>query len=99
MNIDRQLSREWLLTNGRGGFASGTPLGINTRRYHGLLCAAAKPPLERWVLLSNVLEKINVDGESIELASFQFEGAIHPQGFEHITGFETSNNPQEPWTR
>ena len=57
-DFDAQLEREWLITNGRGGYASGTVLGLPTRRYHGLLVAAARPPLERWLLLSAVLERV-----------------------------------------
>src|SRR5689334_13648337 len=97
-DLDHQLTREWLLTNGRGGFASGTPLGVNTRRYHGLLVAAARPPLERWMLLSNVLEKVTIDGTSVELASFQFDHGFHPQGYAYLHGFETGNDREAPWT-
>ncbi len=43
---------EWLLTNGRGGFAMGTASGANTRRYHGHLVAAIDPPAGRMVLLN-----------------------------------------------
>jgi predicted glycogen debranching enzyme len=46
--------REWLETNGLGGFASSTIIGLNTRRYHGLLVAATKPPVGRLVLLSKL---------------------------------------------
>jgi glycogen debranching enzyme len=51
-NFDPSTRREWLETNGLGGFASSSLAGINTRRYHGLLTAAAKPPVGRMVLLS-----------------------------------------------
>ena len=46
--------REWLVTNGIGGFASGTVAGLPTRRYHGLLLAALKPPLGRTLLVSHL---------------------------------------------
>lgn len=95
--FDVQVKREWLLTNGRGGYASGTAVGVPTRRYHGLLIAAARPPLERWLLLASVLERVVVNGQEHELASFEFEHAFHPRGFEWQTDFETSNNPREPW--
>src|SRR5262245_25006452 len=98
-DFDHQLTREWLLTNGRGGFASGTVLAIPTRRYHGLLVAAARPPLERWMLLSALLEKLTVGGQIVELANFDFDGALHPRGVDYLTDFDTSNNPQEPWAR
>ena len=106
-HLEHQLSREWLLTNGRGGFASGTAAGMNTRRYHGLLVAAARPPLERWMLLSTLLEKVTTrsqvrsmpDPRSVELANFQFEGVIHPRGYEHLAGFEARNDGHEPWAQ
>ena len=44
-------SREWLLANGLGGYASATVAGSNTRAYHGLLVAALQPPADRWLLL------------------------------------------------
>ena len=53
-DLDAALQREWLETNGLGGFASSTIAGLNTRRYHGLLVAATKPPVGRLVLLSKV---------------------------------------------
>ncbi|MEM9020960.1 MAG: amylo-alpha-1,6-glucosidase [Planctomycetota bacterium] len=57
-NTPDLLAREWLLTNGRGGFAMGTALGANTRRYHGLLIAAVSPPVGRVVVLHNVFEQL-----------------------------------------
>ena len=44
-NLDTAMQREWLETNGLGGFASSTIVGLNTRRYHGLLVAATQPPV------------------------------------------------------
>lgn len=95
----REFSREWLITNGRGGFAAGTPIGVATRRYHGLLVAAAKPPLERWMLLSNLLERVTIGERVEEISNFPFDGAVHPRGYEMLVDFATSNNPREPWTR
>ena len=51
-NFEQALSLEWLETNGRGGFSSGTVAGANTRRYHALLLTARKPPSERFVLVA-----------------------------------------------
>ena len=53
-DLNTSAKREWLETNGLGGFASSTVSGINTRRYHGLLVAATEPPVGRMVLLSKV---------------------------------------------
>jgi glycogen debranching enzyme len=98
-DFDTQIHREWLLTNGRGGFASGTVLGIPTRRYHGLLIASARPPLERWLLLSAVLEKVRVAEQEYELTSFAFDQTIHPRGFTLQTHFDVSNAAPEPWAQ
>lgn len=54
------LHREWLLTNGLGGFAMGTPVGVNRRKYHGLLVASARPPVERVALLSSLDEEVTI---------------------------------------
>lgn len=93
------MDREWLLCNGRGGFASGTAVGVPTRRYHGLLCVAARPPLERWMLLSAVLEKLTAGGESVELAAFEFDDAVHPRGYEYLTGYAYDLDPERSWFR
>ncbi|HEU4388855.1 MAG TPA: glycogen debranching enzyme N-terminal domain-containing protein, partial [Blastocatellia bacterium] len=79
-DVDRALRREWLETNGIGGFASSTILGLNTRRYHGLLIAATKPPVGRLVLLSRVEETLIIDGQRVDLSANQYPGVIHPQG-------------------
>ena len=60
-------SLEWLFTNGLGGFGSGTMLAILTRRYHGLLVAAVKPPLGRTLLIAKVDEQLEYAGRSRQL--------------------------------
>jgi len=80
-------TREWLETNGIGGFASSTVTGMNTRRYHGLLVAATKPPVGRMVLLSKFEETLILGGRRYELGSNRYPGVIHPQGFVHLTEF------------
>ena len=54
-DINSALGKEWLVTNGLGGYSSSTVLGINTRKYHGLLVAALNPPINRWILLTKPL--------------------------------------------
>lgn len=98
-DIEAALEQEWLLTNGRGGFASGTPLSIPTRRYHGLLVAAARPPLERWLLLAGMLERVYIKGQVYETACFEFSDKLHPQGFRSLQHFSFSNNSRTPWVR
>src|SRR6266545_5245952 len=96
-NICRDLetaqTREWLETNGLGGFASSTIVGLNTRRYHGLLTAATKPPVGRLVLLSKFEEVFIVDGRRYDLSTNQYPGTIHPQGFQFQTAFRLDPFP------
>src|SRR5215213_2719949 len=89
-------SREWLETNGIGGFASSTIAGANTRRYHGLLTAATKPPLGRVTMLSKFEETLFVDGEAFELSSNQYPNKIHPEGFRYLKNFRLA--PFPVWT-
>jgi predicted glycogen debranching enzyme len=86
-------SREWLETNGIGGFSSSTIIGLNTRRYHGLLTAATKPPVGRFVLLSKLEETLVIDGRHFELSANQYPGVIHPQGFTYQSGFRLDPFP------
>src|SRR5690349_25074926 len=79
-NPDIAGRREWLETNGIGGFASSTIVGMNTRRYHGLLVAATQPPVGRMVLLSKVEETLVVDRRPFELSCNRYPGVIHPRG-------------------
>ena len=67
LNLENGLKREWLLTNGIGGFASSTIIGANTRKYHGLLIAALTPPARRYLILSKVDESIQVGDKKYEL--------------------------------
>ncbi len=89
-------SREWLETNGIGGFASGTIAGSNSRRYHGLLTAATKPPLGRLTLVSKIEETVTIDGEAYELSSNQYPGAVNPSGFKYLKSFRL--DPFPIWT-
>jgi len=86
-------SLEWLETNGLGGFCSSTITGLNTRRYHGLLTAATKPPVGRFVLLSKVEETLLIDGRRYDLSSNRYPGAVHPQGHRYLTEFRLDPFP------
>jgi predicted glycogen debranching enzyme len=85
--------REWLETNGIGGFASGTVSGVNTRRYHGLLVAATKPPVGRAVLLSKFEEVLTVDGQIYELSANKYPGSVHPNGYKCLQEFRLEPFP------
>jgi predicted glycogen debranching enzyme len=89
-------SREWLETNGIGGYSSGTVSGANTRRYHGLLVAATEPPLGRVLLLSKLEDVLVIDGERFELSANQYPGSVHPQGFRYLKSFRL--DPFPIWT-
>ncbi len=81
-------NREWLATNGIGGYASGTVAGMLTRRYHGLLVAALKPPLGRTLLLSKLDETVTYDGSEYELFVNRWgDGTVSPLGFLNIESF------------
>lgn len=82
-------TREWLVTNGAGGFASGTVSGHLTRRYHGLLIAALQPPLGRTLLVSKLEESVEYDDTVYSLATNRWgNGSVHPQGYQRIEQFQ-----------
>lgn len=85
--------REWLETNGIGGYASSTIAGLNTRRYHGLLTAATKPPVGRVVLLSKLEETLVIGERRYELSANQYPGVVHPQGYQYLKGFRLDPFP------
>src|SRR5262245_20430988 len=60
---ERPPRREWLVTNGLGGYASGTVAGVMTRRYHGLLVASLPAPFGRVVMLNHLLERVRLPGK------------------------------------
>jgi len=93
IDLSSATSREWLETNGLGGFASSTIVGLNTRRYHGLLIAATRPPVGRLVLLSKFEETLIINGRRYELSANQYPGTVHPQGFQLQTGFRLAPFP------
>ena len=82
-SLGGSFSREWIETNGIGGYASASVSGANTRRYHGLLAAATRPPLGRVVMLSKFEETLIVDGTALELSSNQYPGTFDPEGYKY----------------
>ena len=87
-DFTQSYSREWLETNGIGGYASSTVSGAHSRKYHGLLVAAEHPPVGRIVLLSKLVETIVTDSAAYELDCNKFSDSVHPKGYEYITGFK-----------
>jgi predicted glycogen debranching enzyme len=87
-NLNIAESREWLVTNGIGGYASGTVAGLLTRRYHGLLVAALKPPLGRTLLLAKLDETAVYNDLTYSLDANRWaDGTVAPCGYEHIERF------------
>jgi predicted glycogen debranching enzyme len=80
--------REWLVTNGLGGYAAGSIGGARTRRYHGLLVAALKPPVERTVLVAKLDATVRYRATAAALGSNEYaDGTIDPRGFERLERF------------
>ena len=87
-NLDAAEAREWIVTNGIGGFASGTIAGCETRRYHGLLLAALRPPVARTQLVTGLDEIVRYGGAEYSLATHQWAGGVvDPKGFLNIESF------------
>ncbi len=87
-NLEEAESREWLVTNGIGGYASGTIAGGMSRRYHGLLMATLHPPVGRTQLVAWVDEIVRHGGAELALATHRWaSGAVEPKGFQHIEEF------------
>src|SRR5512141_1402756 len=88
------LGREWLVTNGLGGYASGTVAGVNTRRYHGLLVASLPAPLGRMMMFNHLSEIVHlpdgsaipIGGEERALREFDIHGAAHLTEFRMENG-------------
>jgi glycogen debranching enzyme len=87
-DLSAGLRREWLVTNGLGGYASGTLSGIATRSYHGLLVAALEPPVARTVLVGGLVEWATYDGNRYPLSTYEFAGGtVTPDGYRHLADF------------
>src|SRR5436305_4665619 len=85
-DVQAALNLEWLVTNGLGGYASGSIVGATTRSYHGLLVAALRPPVERTVLVTKIDETVEFpDGYSLKLGVNEYQdGTIDPQGYNYL---------------
>jgi predicted glycogen debranching enzyme len=81
-------SREWLVTNGLGGYAAGTIAGATTRRYHGLLVAALRPPVERTVMVAKVDATVRYRERRCPLTSNEYlDGTVDPHGYRCLDEF------------
>ncbi len=87
-SFEEGMRREWLVTNGIGGYASGTIIGANTRRYHGLLVASLDPPVDRLVMLAKMDEEVTLDGSTYYLGTNEYpDDKLNPAGFVHLEDF------------
>ncbi|MBE9238926.1 glycogen debranching enzyme N-terminal domain-containing protein [Anabaena aphanizomenioides LEGE 00250] len=92
-------TREWLLTNGLGGFASGTDADVHTRTYHGWLFAATNPPSGRKLLLSHLEASLEIRGKVIELGTNLWgTGKIEPTGYKFLQQFDHNPVPKWVWS-
>jgi predicted glycogen debranching enzyme len=86
-DVDNLLSKEWLLTNGCGGYASSTIAGCNTRAYHGLLIGSLMPPAYRIMALSNCLDMVISKAGIYNLSTFEFPDKFAPMGLCFLKNF------------
>jgi predicted glycogen debranching enzyme len=87
-HLEAALAREWLVTNGIGGYACGTVAGANTRRFHGLLVAALTPPRPRLLLVSKLEATARLEGDRFALTTNEYvDGTINPHGYLNLESF------------
>lgn len=87
MKLEDGLNKEWLLTNGIGGYSNSTILGCNTRKYHGLLIAPLSPPAQRYLILSKVDESLSVGEKEYPLYTNMCKDYI-AEGYKYLESFE-----------
>ncbi len=92
-NLRKAIRKEWLLTNGRGDYASGTVPGCNTRKYHGMLVANIPSPAGRYVLLSTLEESILGAEKEFFFSCRKHPGLYYPRGHELLEYVEVNDNP------
>ena len=92
LNLENGLSKEWLITNGIGGFSSSTIIGANTRKYHGLLIAPLTPPARRFLILSKLDESLETRGRKYDLYTNVCKEYIS-HGYNYQESFEKAYVP------
>jgi predicted glycogen debranching enzyme len=93
-DVEALVGREWLVTNGLGGYSSASVAGFNTRKYHGVLVAALANPLGRMVMLSHLVERVVLaDGATFTLSGAEWAGderggrVLEAEGTRHLASF------------
>lgn len=92
LSFEDIIKKEWIVTNGLGGFASSTVAGANTRRYHGILVAPLNPPAQRYLLVSKVDESIDINGKTYPLYTNMCKNNIS-EGYKNLVAFEKEEVP------
>lgn len=93
-DFDKAIQTEWIIANGLGGYSSSTVLGVNTRKYHGVLVAAFNPPTDRRVLLTKLDEEVRIGNNVYSLGSNEFKDNIFPRGYEFLSSFSLNPFPK-----
>ncbi|MEM2249750.1 MAG: amylo-alpha-1,6-glucosidase [Candidatus Bathyarchaeia archaeon] len=93
-DVDESLQKEWIITNGLGGYASSTVLGINTRKYHGVLVAAFHPPRNRRVCVAKLDEELKIGNAFYPAFANEFQSGVYPKGHEFLREFHLSPFPK-----
>ena len=96
--FDDAIGKEWLVTNGIGGYAASTVLGVNTRKYHGLLVAALHPPGDRTVCLAKLDEDVIVGNSVYRLGTNDFQDKIYPEGYRLLKEFGVAPFPSSTYS-
>ncbi|MFX0045349.1 MAG: amylo-alpha-1,6-glucosidase [Candidatus Hermodarchaeota archaeon] len=94
LKLNRAVTFEWLYTNGLGGYASSTVVGLNTRGYHGLLMSSLSPPVDRWLNLSRLDEVVATSQGEFNLATEQTVKGVANRGYRMLKQFELNPLPQ-----
>ena len=92
MNLENSLKKEWILTNGIGGYSYSTTVGCNTRKYHGLLVAPLTPPARRHVILSKVDEALEINDKEYVLYTNMCKNFLS-EGYKNLVAFEKEYLP------
>lgn len=93
LSLEQGITKEWIITNGIGGFCSSTVIGANTRKYHGLLVAPLTPPARRFLMLSKVDESVVIEGKNYPFYTNMGKDYI-TAGYQYQTGFEKEYVPK-----
>lgn len=92
VDLEYGIKREWVITNGIGGYASSTVVGANTRKYHGILVAPLAPPARRYLLFSKIDEAVEIEGQSYPLYTNLGRNYVS-EGYRHLYSFEKEYIP------